>query len=119
MSLSNRAQVSNRLFAPEDGTEEEGVGALGPEDIKGTFFDTVNVHVRQPADFKRVLVYGGEDEFVDEDMRKSCAQLTVISWVFPGVPDEQIQSTSGYSSRSACRSLVRRVAKSPENIHGA
>lgn len=25
-----------------------------------------------------MLVYGGEDEFVDEDMRKSCSQLTVI-----------------------------------------
>lgn len=29
-------------------------------------------------DFKRVLVYGGEDEFVDEDMRKSCSELTVM-----------------------------------------
>lgn len=63
----------------EDGNDDEGAGALGPEDIKGAFFDTVNVHVRQPEDFKRVLVYGGEDEFVDEDMRKSCGQLTVIS----------------------------------------
>ena len=70
-------QVSNRLL--EDGNDDEGAGALGPEDIKGAFFDTVNVHVRQPEDFKRVLVYGGEDEFVDEDMRKSCGQLTVIS----------------------------------------
>ena len=77
--------MSNRLFASEDGVEEEGAGALGPEDIKGTFFDTVNVHVRQPADFKRVLVYGGEDEFVDEDMRKSCGQLTVSRRWFPGV----------------------------------
>ncbi len=69
-------QVSNRLF--EDGNDDEGAGALGPADIKGAFFDTVNVHLRQPEDFKRVLVYGGEDEFVDEDMRKSCGQLTVI-----------------------------------------
>lgn len=61
----------------EDGDDDEGAGALGPEDIKGTFFDTVNVHVRQPEDFKRVLVYGGEDEFVDEDMKASCSQLTV------------------------------------------
>ncbi|CAM9245375.1 unnamed protein product, partial [Ectocarpus sp. 13 AM-2016] len=68
--------VSNRLFVAEDGIdEEEAAGALGPAEIKGAFFDTVNVHVRQPEDYKRVLVYGGEDEFVDEDMRTSCGQL--------------------------------------------
>lgn len=66
------------MFASEEGNnEDEESGAMGPEDIKGAFFDTVNVHVRQPEDYKRVLVYGGEDEFVDEDMRKSCSQLTV------------------------------------------
>ncbi|CAM9724225.1 unnamed protein product [Ectocarpus sp. 4 AP-2014] len=74
-STLNRS-VSNRLFVAEDGSdEEEAAGALGPAEIKGAFFDTVNVHVRQPEDYKRVLVYGGEDEFVDEDMRTSCGQL--------------------------------------------
>lgn len=41
--------MSNRLFVAEDGSDEqEAAGALGPAEIKGAFFDTVNVHVRQP-----------------------------------------------------------------------
>lgn len=49
LTFSTTVQVSNRLFAAEDGDdEEEAAGALGPAEIKGAFFDTVNVHVRQP-----------------------------------------------------------------------
>lgn len=37
------------------------------------------LHDLTGQDFKRVLIYGGEDEFIHEDTRESCNQLKVIN----------------------------------------
>eukprot|EP00904_Undaria_pinnatifida_P003061 jgi/Undpi1/12756/HiC_scaffold_6.g02424.m1 len=88
-----KREACNRLCGGEDAMldGENAGGALGPADIKEELFDNVHVHYRQPEDFKRVLVYGGEDEFVDEDMRKSCSELTTAlglrdKWTTLGPP---------------------------------
>ena len=36
-----------------------------------------------------MLIYGGEDEFVNEDMRKSCSELMVI-WLALWIPSSHI-----------------------------
>ena len=48
-----------------------------------------------------MLIYGGEDEFVDEDMRKSCSELMVI-WLALSTlsPD----ATSYNTREAACAS---------------
>lgn len=58
-------------------------------------------------DYKRVLVYGGEDEFVDEDMRTSCGQLKVVPTSFRVIALATQYTASTVTYRDALHTFLR------------